>query len=137
MLSSGLGLKVEFTELITARVEVFKSRAQKIKKYFVLQENETKRLKEEGDKIMKTISKGQADMKTFQTQVENKINVLSNELGDIKKHIEDKTGEIDASIEAMHVSFKDRFEAERTETARETEAMKKQFKGNVELLLTL
>ena len=86
---------------------------------------------------MKTISKGQADMKTFQTQVENKINVLSNELGDIKKHIEDKTGEIDASIEAMHVSFKDRFEAERTETARETEAIKKQFKGNFELLLTL
>ncbi|XP_023321329.1 uncharacterized protein PFB0145c isoform X2 [Eurytemora carolleeae] len=96
------------------------------------QENETKRLKEEGDKIMKTISKGQEDMKTFQTQVDNKINVLSNELGDIKNHIEDKTGEIDASIEAMHVSFKDRFEAERTETARETEAMKKQFKDDLE-----
>ena len=84
---------------------------------------------------MKTIAKGQDEMKTFQDKVENKINVLSTELGDTKKHIEDRTGDINASIEAMHVSLKDKLEAERTKTNRETEAMKKQFKGNIKLLL--
>ena len=87
------------------------------------------RLKAEGDKLVKTISKNEDEMRIFKERTDATLDVLSGRLGDIEKDVETKTGLINRNVAAMNDRVHRQIESERGVINNTIELVKDQLKG--------